>query len=225
MKYRAVIFDLDGTLINTLDDLAASTNQALRRYSLPEHPAEAFKTFIGDGTRTLISRCIPSDHQHLVDEILDLMEAHYHQHYADLSRPYPGVPEMIQSLQQMSLPLAVLTNKPTEFARPLVDKYFDPGTFQIVMGHTDQYPLKPDPTSALAIAGKLGAAPSHAAYLGDTAIDMQTALAANMFAVGALWGFRDRAELVASGAQALIDLPHQFPQLLTLAGADPDQCP
>ena len=224
MIVKAVIFDLDGTLIDTLADLAASTNHALRQHSLPTHPTETFNTFIGDGTWQLISRTVPDDRQELIPDVLAAMQDHYAEHYADQTRPYQGVAEMLEDLRTQGLRLAILTNKPTQYAVPLAEKFFPPDTFQVVMGHNDKYPLKPDPTSALAIAAEMGAAPGETAFLGDTSIDMYTARAAKMFAVGALWGFRDRAELVDTGALALLDTPKQFPQLLTLTKFPPGGC-
>ena len=144
------------------------------------------------------------------------MEAHYAEHCTDQTRPYRHVPQMLENLRAQGLRLAVLTNKPNRYALPLAARFFPPDTFDVVMGHDDKYPLKPDPTSALALADQLRAPPAQTAFLGDTAIDMRTARTANMFAVGALWGFRDRAELLLSGAQALLDTPTQFPQLLAL---------
>lgn len=217
MNYKAVIFDLDGTLINTLADLARSTNQALRQFALPEHPVESYRVRIGDGTRTMIARSVPSDRQELVDDVRASMAAHYKEHFADTSRPYDGVAEMLKCLRDKGMPLAVLTNKQSEYAVGLVEKFFA-GLFEMVLGDSVDYPLKPDPTSALAIAAKMGVTAEETAFLGDTAVDMETAVAAKMFAVGALWGFRDRAELVASGAQAIMDQPGQFAKLLEAGG-------
>ncbi len=214
MKYKAVIFDLDGTLVNTLRDIAESVNFALKKYQLPVHPVESYRLKVGDGNKVLIERSLPPDQQHLAEPVLKLQMNYYAEHFCDYSQPYPDIPKLLTELKELGLKLAVLSNKPDRFMLPLVGKLFPPGTFARIQGQTEGIPLKPDPAFALAIAFDLQVAPEHIVYLGDTGVDMQTARRAGMFPVGVTWGFRDRDELLQNGAQTLIDQPAQLVSLL-----------
>jgi phosphoglycolate phosphatase len=213
-KYRAVLFDLDGTLADTLRDLAQATNHALASLGCPIHPTEAYRYLVGDGARTLCSRALPPNRQDLIDQALSLMRAHYHEHRYDLTRLYDGIPELIAALHQHGLRQGVLSNKPDDFTREMIAHYFPSGSFDIVRGHRPNTPLKPDPSVAIQIAREVGVPTAQWIYLGDTNTDMRTARAAGMFAVGVLWGFRDREELLASGAQALVTRPDEVLKLL-----------
>ena len=219
MKYAAVLFDLDGTLVNTLEDLAASVNQALAQLSLPGHSVDSFRFKVGNGSRMMVSRSLPAQRQDLIETVLQLQQAYYREHLCDHSGPYPGVGEMVGALQNRGFKLAVLSNKPDEATRQIIAACFAPGVFEVVAGNRADLPLKPDPAAALWVAGQLGVAASRIAYLGDTGTDMQTATRAGMFAIGAAWGFRDREELLQNGAQAIIERPEQLPDLLD-EGAD-----
>jgi len=214
MKYNAVIFDLDGTLVNTLRDIAESVNFALRKYQQPIHPVESYRLKVGDGNKVLVQRSLPPDQQHLAEPILKMQMDYYAKHVCVYSQPYPHIPELLTELKKMSLKLAVLSNKPDRFMLPLIGKLFAQGVFDRIQGQTEGIPLKPDPTFALAIAHDLQVTPAETAYLGDTGVDMQTANHAGMFAVGAAWGFRDRDELRQNGCQALIEKPMQLISLL-----------
>jgi phosphoglycolate phosphatase len=209
---NAVLFDLDGTLADTLADLAHAVNHALATLGLPLHPVAAYRHMVGDGARTLIRRALPADRQDLAENALALMRAHYDTHCFDQTRLYPGIPELVATLQ---VKLAVLSNKPDEFTKRMIAHYFPANPFAAVRGHVAGTPLKPDPTVALQIAADLGIPPAHWLYLGDTNTDMQTARNAGMYPVGVLWGFRDRAELVAAGARQLIAQPAELLPLLT----------
>ena len=213
-RFRAVLFDLDGTLADTLADLANATNHALAALGCPTHPLAAYRYFVGDGTRNLCLRVLPADRQHLSDDVLRLMLTHYEAHSFDTTRLYPGIPELVAALHGRGLKLAVLSNKPDAFTKRMIEHYFCPSPFDIVRGQTANVPLKPDPTVALQIAAELGIPPAQWLYLGDTNTDMLTARNAGMCAVGVLWGFRERAELVASGAQHLVATPEDVLQLL-----------
>jgi len=214
MTYKAVIFDLDGTLVNTLQDIAESVNFALRKYQLPVHPVESYRLKVGNGNKVLVQRSLPPEKQHLAEPILKIQMDYYAEHFCDYSQPYPHIPELLTELKTLGLKLAVLSNKPDRFMLPLVGKMFTQGVFDRIQGQTEGIPLKPDPAFALAIAFDLQVAPEQMVYVGDTGVDMQTATRAGMFAVGATWGFRDRDELLQNGAQALIDQPGQLVSLL-----------
>ena len=216
MKFKAVIFDLDGTLVDTLDDLTDSVNHGLGRFSLPKQSTESIRLKVGDGTATMVGRCLPDDRQDLLEEVLPQVVAYYGEHFCDKSRPYAGVVEMLVALKRRQLCLAVLSNKPERFTRLVVERLFAAGQFDEVAGHRDGVPLKPDPSSALALADQLGTRPGEIAYVGDSDTDMLTARAAGMYAVGVTWGFRDRDVLVAAGSEVLIDEPGELPGVLGL---------
>ena len=211
--FRAVLFDLDGTLIDSLADLANATNHALVTLGCLTHPRAAYRYFVGDGARTLCQRALPADKQHLLDDCLKLMRAHYDEHRYDETQPYPGIPELLAALTKRGHSLAVLSNKPDHFTKEVVARYFPDTGFAAVRGQLAHVPLKPDPTAALQIAQELGIPPAQWLYLGDTDTDMRTARAAGMHAVGVLWGFRDRAELEDNGAKIIIATPSELLQI------------
>jgi phosphoglycolate phosphatase len=213
-KFAAVLFDLDGTLADTLADLANATNWALAKLDCPTHPIEAYRYKVGDGARQLCARALPADKQQLVDDAVRLMRERYDKHCFELTQLYPGIPELVSELAQSGFKLAVLSNKPDDFTKRMVAHYFKPSPFDAVRGQLPNLPLKPDPTVALQIAAELEVPPGEWLYLDDTNTDMRTAHAAGMFPVGVLWGFRDREELVESGAQHLVAKPGDVLRLL-----------
>jgi phosphoglycolate phosphatase len=214
MNIRAVLFDLDGTLADSLADLATATNGALAQLGCPAHPVEDYRYMVGDGARELCARALPADKQGLQDEVLRRMRQHYDRHCFDLTKLYAGIPELVSALAERHLRLAVLSNKPDDFTKRVIAHYFQPSPFAVVRGQLPNVPLKPDPTAALQIAQELNTPPAHWLYLGDTNTDMRTARAAGMHAVGVLWGFRDRDELVASGAEHIVAKPEDMLALL-----------
>lgn len=218
MKYdlRAVLFDLDGTLADSLADLANATNWALTQLGCPTHPTKSYRYFVGDGARELCARALPANKQNLVDETLRLMREHYDAHCFNLTKLYPGIPELISTLAERHLKLAVLSNKPDVFTKRMITHYFNPSPFTIVRGQLPNVPLKPDPTAALQIAQELTIPAAQWLYLGDTDTDMRTAVGAGMHAVGVLWGFRDREELVKSGAEHIVAHPKEVLDLLAM---------
>jgi phosphoglycolate phosphatase len=211
---RAVLFDLDGTLADSLADLANATNWALTQLGCPTHPLESYRYFVGEGARELCARALPADKQNLVDDALRLMRERYDAHCFDLTKLYPGIPELISVLAERHYRLAVLSNKPDVFTERMISRYFNPSPFTIVRGQLPNVPLKPDPTAALRISQEIGVPPAQWLYLGDTNTDMRTARAAGMHAVGVLWGFRDREELVESGAEHIVAKPEEVLRLL-----------
>ena len=216
MKYKAAVFDLDGTLLDTLEDLADSCNAALESFGFAAHPTEAYRYFVGDGVETLVNRAAPEtvDNKAVTDQIVRAMRAEYAKRWADKSRPYDGVHEMLGELARRGVILTVLSNKPHDFTCLCAARLLDGCDFAIIQGVDEATPAKPDPSGALRIVDQLGLSPEQFLYLGDTNTDMRTAVAAGMFAVGACWGFRPRGELAGAGAAALIDHPSQFPALL-----------
>ena len=212
MKVSAVLFDLDGTLLDTLGDIAASMNAVLSGKGYPAHPAQLYRKFIGDGIETLVRRALPagSADADLVAALRGMMRDEYSRRWADTTRPYPGVEALLDGLAARGTPMAVLSNKPDEFTKKMCDHYFKRWRFPIVIGESPALPKKPDPAAALHIARTLNRAPSEFIYLGDSGTDMATAAAAGMYPAGALWGFRDAGELLANGARALLERPEDL---------------
>jgi phosphoglycolate phosphatase len=219
MNFRAVLFDLDGTLLNTLDDLADSTNLALGQLGLPEHPAESYKLFVGDGIENLVRRAVPEDQcdSATLAECVRLTREHYTARWAEKTRPYDGIPDLLNVLTARGIRMAVFSNKPDEFTQPCAERLLAGWRFEVVLGAGPTLPKKPDPAGARLIARRLQVEPAEVVYLGDTGTDMQTAVAAGMFPVGALWGFRAAEELVAHGARILIAAPLDLLRVLDAA--------
>jgi len=216
MSYSAVVFDLDGTLLDTLADIADSANAVLEVRGLMTHPVAAYKQFVGEGVGRLVQQSFPKDHwsgDQLAQRV-DEVRQEYAKRMFNKTRPYPGVPELLDCLAQRKLAMAVLSNKPEEYTRKTVERLLSRWDFAVVRGARSGVPLKPDPASALALAKEMGLPPARFLYLGDTGIDMRTAAAAGMFAVGALWGFRGEDELLEGGAQRLIRRPPELLELL-----------
>ncbi len=211
MTFDAVVFDLDGTLADTLEDIAAAMNYALVRHGLPARPADEYRDLLGEGVRRLVERALPPDRADLREPLLADLGAHYVEHMLDRTRPYPGVPEMLDAL---AIPAAVLSNKPQAATTWMVERLFARHRFAAVHGGRDDIPLKPDPAPLLAIVRELGVEAGKTAYVGDTRTDMETALAAGAVPVGVEWGFRDRRELVEHGARAVVATPAELLDLL-----------
>ncbi|MDX1660237.1 MAG: HAD family hydrolase [Gemmatimonadota bacterium] len=214
MPLRAVLFDFDGTLVDTLDDIATAMNHALVANDLDPHPTDAYRGLVGEGVGRLVERAIPADRQELHEPVLDELRVYYTDHMIEESRPYPGVPELLDELTSRGIPMAVLSNKPHEATAWMVEQLLGDWEFARVYGESTETPKKPDPAGALRIAGEVGIEPADWLYLGDTKTDMQTASAAGMMPVGALWGFRDREELVDHGARAVVERPGEVVELL-----------
>jgi len=211
LKFKAVLFDLDGTLLDSLVDIADSANQALQHLGYPGHPTEAYKTFIGDGVATLFRRALPTDHRD--DQTVARCVQSFHESYDKgwnvRTRLYDGIESLLDGLIARGMNLAVLSNKPEPFTRACVAEYCSAWPFRVVRGARDGVPNKPDPTSALEIARLLGCEPGEIVYVGDTSVDMMTAQRAGMYAVGVSWGFRSVEELKEAGAEVVVDRPSQ----------------
>jgi len=218
MPPRAVLFDLDGTLLDTLDDIGRSANRALREGGYPEHPISAYRRFIGDGVAVLFQRALPADAANDAEVVASCVAAFariYDAGWDVASRPYPGITELLDALTARSIPIAVLSNKPDVFTRKCVERLLPAWRFYPVLGQREGVPRKPDPAGAFEAAALMGVAPADVLYLGDTSVDMTTAVRAGMLAVGAAWGFRTVEELKAHGAAAVVDEPLEVMALLT----------
>ncbi len=216
MHFHAVIFDLDGTLLDTLADIADSVNSTLARFGLPTHRVDAYRQFIGDGITMLVSRALPAEKRNddIVTDCVKVFRENYSRNWKVNTRPYHDVEELLDSLSAKHVKIAVLSNKPDDFTKRCIDELLPNHSFEMILGQRDGIPRKPDPAGALEIAEGLGIKPSRFLYLGDSAVDMETAVRAGMFPVGALWGFRPLEELWEHGAQAVIHGPMELLGLL-----------
>lgn len=208
---KAVIFDLDGTLLDTITDLANASNTALRTLGYPEHEVEAYKQFVGDGRRNLILRMLPeaaAKDEGIVAKAEALFDEAYHAHMLDCTVPYPGIPELLELLCKEKLKLAVVSNKPDEFVQRIVEDYF-PGIFDAVCGQVGSV-VKPDPAGVHKVLSVLRLRPYEALYVGDSAVDVMTARNAGTDCCGVTWGFRGRRELRVAGAPHIIDAPFEL---------------
>lgn len=215
-KFKAVLFDLDGTLLNTLQDLAEAVNQGLAQKGFPQHGLVEFRYFVGEGREEMALKSLPVDHRDpaTLKWLVEFINAYYSLHWKDHTLPYPGVAETLDKLTALRIPLTVFSNKPQEFTSQNVEGLLSRWKFEIVLGASDAVPKKPNPAAALRIANELSLKPAEFIYLGDSGIDMRTALGAGMYPVGALWGFRTREELMVNGAKTLIEQPQDLLRLL-----------
>lgn len=212
---QALLFDLDGTLIDSLEDLADAVNAMLTEHGYPTRPLELFPQYIGEGVNKLVERALPEGSRSPKE--IEARSADYQRHYEsrwnNKTRPYPGMMDTLVTLREKGLKLAVLSNKPDHFTQLCCEYFFPAGTFDYVRGALPHVPRKPHPEAALDIAGRLGITPADCGYLGDSGLDMEMACAAGMLAIGALWGFRSEAELRENGAQHLIGKPEDLLQI------------
>ena len=213
--YTHVIFDLDGTLLNTIDDLTAAGNHVCAAHGWPTYTPDQFKRMVGSGIPTLVRRFTPdglSDEE--VAGALAEFSAYYNDHKADKTAPYPSIPELLAALKGAGIHMAVLSNKAHAFAGPVVEGYF-PGIFEAVQGALPDAPLKPDPTLLRALMEKIGATPETTLFVGDSDVDVLTGKNGGLTVCGVLWGFRDRPELEDAGADDIIERPKELAFIVT----------
>lgn len=217
--FDAVIFDLDGTLVDSLADLANATNYALERGGYPQHPLESYKYFVGNGVEKLLHRALPQlpdgkTHPDF-DALLAIMRERYAQTWNHCTRPYPGIVDMLQALQVRDFPVAVLSNKPHDWTQEYVAYFFPTIRFTEVRGAMPGVPHKPAPQSALETLAHLGRPAARTAFVGDSSVDMQTAVNSGTYGLGVTWGFRTEAELIESGAKRLVHKAKELLPILT----------
>lgn len=213
--YTHVIFDLDGTLLNTIDDLTAAGNHVCAAHGWPTYTPDQFKRMVGSGIPTLVRRFTPDGlGGGEVAGALAEFSAYYNDHKADKTAPYPGIPELLAALKGAGIHMAVLSNKAHAFAGPVVEGYF-PGVFEYVQGALPDAPLKPDPTLLRALMGRIGAQPETTLFVGDSDVDVLTGKNGGLTVCGVLWGFRDRDELKEAGADWIIHSPDQLAAIVT----------
>jgi len=209
---KAAIFDLDGTLVNTLDDLSNAMNYALAQLNQPTHTTEKCRTFIGNGVKNFARRALAPDKQHLRDELLEQMKQRYRDKCFQNSYLYDGIYDLIQVLLSENIRLAVATNKDQDVAKIIVEHFFG-DAFDHIIGINDQRPIKPDPAGTFEILNATKVDPKDALFVGDSDVDIETASNAGIKSVGVTWGFRSREDLVNAGANLIIDHPSEIIQL------------
>ncbi len=215
-KIKAIIFDLDGTLLDSIHDIAVSMNLALAEIGLPEYPEEDYKGFVGGGFTELVKKVLPSNKQSTanIESLKQRFWETYEVNWFLHTTPFPGILYLIQSCIARKIRLSILSNKPHYFTKKMLRNYFRgvlikhfKNPFGIYSGEQPDKPAKPDPTVALELAEKLGIAPEFIAFIGDSDVDIQTAKNAGMISIGAAWGYRDKAELKAAKADLIFDTP------------------
>lgn len=207
----AVIFDLDGTLLDTLQDLSDSGNAVLAARGFPKHSINDYRTFIGTGMENLVRAIFPEGERPETDEeiaeVLAQYRGFYSENWKNTTVPYPGIPELLDTLTGRGIPIGVLSNKAHDFTVKCVDEFLGQWKWDIVLGQREGSPRKPDPSGALEIAETVGVAPENCYFIGDSDVDMFTAKNAEMHAIGVAWGFRGTKELLSAGAEKVLQSP------------------
>lgn len=209
---RACIFDLDGTLLNTLETIAHYANQTLNKFDLPAIPTERYRYLVGNGARILVERMLQETQgdMALFGAAFEDYTQSYDKEPLYLTAPYDGILDLLRELKSRNIKIAVLSNKPHNATAAVVKAIFGTDTFDRCYGQREGVPIKPDPTALIALMDELGVSPEECLYVGDTATDMQTGRGAGAKTVGVLWGFRDRDELAENGAELLVEHPRQL---------------
>ncbi len=211
--YDAVIFDVDGTLADSLGDIGGAMNEALAARGWPEHPLPAYNHFIGEGVEKMTLKAMPAQHHALMPALVDEYRARYALRIDLTTRAFPGVPEMLKALELQQVPMAVLSNKRDDFTVELVRRLFATVPFVEVRGEREGVPRKPHPRAALELAKVLGVEPARCAFVGDTPVDIKTGVSSGMVPVGVIWGFRSKDELLEHGAKFVISEPDELVRL------------
>ncbi|MGI5963174.1 MAG: HAD family hydrolase [Lawsonibacter sp.] len=217
--YTHVIFDLDGTLLNTIEDLADAGNYVAIQHGWPTHTLEEYKTFVGNGMAKLAERFVPENWRtkEQLKQVLSEFMAYYDIHKQDKTAPYPGLPQVVTQLKKAGVSLAVLSNKADTMAGPVVEHYF-PGMFPLVQGAMPDLPVKPDPTLLRRLMERMGAKKETTLFVGDSNVDIRTAKNGELTSCGVLWGFRTREELEQEGADYIAATPEELLELILNGG-------
>ncbi|MBI9059838.1 MAG: HAD family hydrolase [Labilibaculum sp.] len=214
--YKGVVFDLDGTLANSIEDIADSMNKVLQEKNLDTHDYITYKTFVGRGIKSLVENALPKSHRDasFIEESFQRMMKVYDDNCIAKTALYPGISDLLNSLRDRNLKIAIFSNKANELTQKVVNVLLANWQLEMVIGAGGDIPRKPDPKGALLISEKMGIAPEELMYVGDSGVDMETANNSGMHAVGVLWGFRDMEELLENGAQTIIHHPMDLIQSL-----------
>lgn len=212
---NSIIFDLDGTLLNTIEDLANACNYALTTLGYKTYDVEKYKTFVGNGRYKLVERMLPEDKRSIenIEKALDLFDSYYENHMIDMTKPYDGIMEMLDCLINRGINIAVVSNKPHEFTTEVVKNYFG-NRFEVVYGHKKNTKEKPDPWAVLEVIDEFKVNKEECLYVGDSEIDINTAKNAGVKSVGVEWGFRGKGELESAGANYIVNKPEQILEIL-----------
>lgn len=211
---KCCIFDLDGTLIDSLADLSIGMNYALEKNKYPVHVKELYRNFVGDGVKMLVKRALPDDaSQDIQKKVLADYSEYYSEHYLDFTRPYTGINEMLADLKTMGIICCVLSNKPDAFTQRLINELFR-NTFDLVIGQSDTFPNKPHPAALKHILEKLNVKEEESLFIGDSNTDILTGKNAGLSTVGVTWGFRGATELEQAGSDFIIDSPEQLVEMI-----------
>lgn len=212
---KAVLFDLDGTLCNSLGDIAAATNYALTKQGYATHETDAFKYFVGDGIPKMLERALPEGHKTPEDvkKTNEIFAPYYKEHSSNLTVKYEGVSELLEELKKRGFKIAVCTNKAEPMAKIVVEALYG-DIFDFVFGQREGIPGKPDPTLAKLLMKELGVEPEECIFLGDSGVDVKTAVNSGAVAVGELWGYREIEELNENGAEFIIEKPEELLNLI-----------
>ena len=203
--YKAIIFDLDGTLVDTLYDLAEATNEGLRRASLPTHTVDEYRHFVGNGRDKLVKRAMGEYYDEDKAKIVrDTFDSYYSEHCNDNVKAYDGCAEMLSELNKLGIKTGVLSNKPDEFVSQILSNVYPNHSFTAAWGKRSQYPTKPNPAAFIALLDELGVSPEECLYIGDSDVDVFTAKNAGVDMLGVEWGFRGREELLSAGAKKVV---------------------
>jgi phosphoglycolate phosphatase len=213
-KYKLVIFDLDGTLVNSVQDLGVAVNTSLEKMGLPTHDMDKFKHFVGNGIRKLCERSLDSNNQHRVDELFTLFNEYYGTHYAVHTKVYPNVLELLEYLQQNGVKIAVASNKAEKFTTQIVTDLLPNVKFDSIKGQVETRDKKPSPDIVFDTLKELGVSSEDAIIVGDSNVDIQTAKNSGLKSVGCLWGFRDYLELSQAGADYIISDPLEIENIV-----------
>ena len=204
---KACIFDMDGTTVNTINSRAHFANKALNKFGLPSIETERYKLLVGNGAVTLVKRMIAETggSAEQFEKVLNEYNTTYDNDFMYLTKPYEGIPELLESLKKSGIKTAIVSNKPDSTAKKVSDKLFGEKLIDVCFGAREGVPLKPDPAAVFEVMEILGVAPQECLYIGDTAVDMTTGKNAGIFTIGVLWGFRDRKEIESAGADMVTD--------------------
>ena len=216
MQMRLVVFDLDGTLIDSLGDIGDAMNAVLRELGHPIHPRDNYRFLVGDGLEILVRRALPPEtiEETNIEEVVGLTRQEYSTRWTATTRPFPEVLELLGRLKARGIKTVVLSNKPDFATRAIVGDLFADHAFDVVRGARDDVPLKPDPTAFATIISDLGIPAKQTVFVGDTAVDMETGVNVGALTVGVTWGFREADELVAHGADHIIHRPLEILEIL-----------